>query len=86
MFQALGTAVGFVLSFFYDPNNETGAKFRTDRAKVVALEKMERIGDGARVTVGSPARDRASKRRVRISAPKAAPAIRQNDADEKVPA
>jgi hypothetical protein len=86
VFQALGTAAGFVLSFLYDPNNETGAKFRTDRAKVVALEKMERIGDGARVTVGSPARDRASKRRVRISAPKAAPAIRQNDADEKVPA
>ena len=54
--------------------------------KVVALEKMERIGDGARVTVGSPARDRASKRRVRISAPKPAPAIRQNDAGEKVPA
>ena len=86
VFQALGTAAGLVLSFLYDPNNETGAKFRTDRAKVVALEKMERIGDGARVTVGSPARDRASKRRVRISAPEPAPAIRQNDADEKVPA
>jgi hypothetical protein len=86
VFQALGTAVGFVLSFLYDPNNETGAKFRTDRAKAHAREKMERIGDGARVTVGSPARDRASKRRVRISPPKPTPAIRQKDAGEKVSA
>ena len=76
VFQAGGTLVGFAISFLYDPNNETAAKFRTDRAKAVALEKMERIGDGARVTVGSGARHGGERRRVCVSPPTVAPAIK----------
>lgn len=74
MFQIIGTLIGFAISFQFDPNNETAAKYRVDRAKVEAIEKMERIGDGARATVGAQARAGAGSRRVRVSDPKPAPA------------
>ncbi len=72
IFQIMGTLIGFAISFQFDPNNETAAQYRVDRAKVEALEKMERIGEGARATVGA----RAEARRVRVSDPQAAPAYR----------
>lgn len=71
MFQIVGTLIGFAISFQFDPNNETAAKYRVDRAKAEALEKMERIGDGARVTVGSPIRAELTGHRVEITEPTA---------------
>lgn len=75
VFQVAGTAAGFAISFLFDPNNETAAAYRTGRAKAEALEKIERIGDGARVTVGSSLRARKARPRVGIGPPRPLPAI-----------
>jgi len=83
MFQIMGTLIGFAISFQFDPNNETAAKYRVDRAKVEAIEKMERIGDGARATVGSPVRLGLEKHRVAITQPTPTPAVESADAEQK---